>query len=141
MPLSPRLVDFLEGVNKLTARLKARGAAPTPGDSRMRMDALARYMSARPEIAHVEDGVIHHDGIETPVRIYSPEPEEALPVLVYYHGGGCMCGSVELYDPIVRKIARAARVIVASVEYRLAPENPYPAGLNDARAAAGNIWR
>lgn len=140
MPLSKNLEEFLEGVNKLKARLKERGEPLTPGSSRNRMNALAQFMSVRPEIEHVEDRVILHGEIKTPVRIYSPDPDKELPVLVYYHGGGGMCGSVELYDPITRKIALAAGVIVVSVDYRRAPENPYPAGLNDSIMAARKVW-
>ncbi len=140
MPLLQELAEFLEGVNKLNARLKARGAPLTTGDLRKRMNALANFMSIRPEIAHVEDRVIADDEIETPVRIYSPDPGKELPVLLYFHGGGHMCGSIELYDPITRKIALAANAVVVSVDYGRAPEHPYPAGLKDCRMAARKVW-
>jgi acetyl esterase len=74
------------------------------------------------------------------VRIYHPAPEAELPVLIYYHGGGHMAGSVTVYDPICRKLALAARHIVVSVDYRLAPECPYPAGLTDAYQVVKNLW-
>jgi acetyl esterase/lipase len=70
--------------------------------------------------------------------IYSPEPEAALPVMIFFHGGGHMCGSTDLYDPMCRKIALASRCVVISVDYRLTPEHPYPAGLQDAEYIIAN---
>jgi len=52
---------------------------------------------------------------------------------LHFHGGGHMCGSLELYDPISRKLALAVQAIVICVDYRLAPEHPYPAGLDDCQ--------
>jgi len=59
---------------------------------------------------------------------------------VYYHGGGHMAGSVDVYDPICRKIALATHHIVVSVDYRLAPEHPFPAGVEDACAVVQHVW-
>ena len=56
-------------------------------------------------------------------------------VLVYTHGGGWVFGSVETHDPFCRLLANAAGVIILSIEYRLAPEHPYPAARDDALAA------
>src|SRR5205807_4887853 len=58
-----------------------------------------------------------------------PDPE--LPVIVYFHGGGWTIGSVEQFDLVARQITNASGAIVVSVEYRLAPEHPYPAPLDD----------
>ena len=70
-------------------------------------------------------------------RLYVPLAGAApLPVLVYMHGGGWVIGAVATVDPFCRLLSEAARVIIVSVEYRLAPEHPYPAGLEDTLAAA-----
>ena len=66
-----------------------------------------------------------------PVRIYHPSPTKALPVLFHYHGGGHVIGSIETHDSTCRRLANTCNVVVVAVEYRLAPEHPYPAGLND----------
>ncbi|XP_067668800.1 neutral cholesterol ester hydrolase 1-like isoform X2 [Haliotis asinina] len=67
-----------------------------------------------------------------PVRTYKPKSaKEALPGLVYYHGGGWAVMNIETYDAICAYIARKTNIIVISVEYRLAPENPFPAGFDD----------
>ena len=75
-----------------------------------------------------------------PVRIYRPALTGEPKVVVFIHGGGHLSGSVEVYDPVARHLAMATGNIVVSVDYRRAPENPYPAGLSDAKAVIENIW-
>lgn len=76
-------------------------------------------------------------GHEIPIRIYIPEHEEEtpLPVLVYAHGGGFLFASIRAFDRIVRLMANEAKAIVVSVDYRLAPEAPYPAASDDGEDA------
>ena len=75
-----------------------------------------------------------------PVRIYRPALTGEPKVVGFIHGGGHLSGSVEVYDPVARHLAMATGNIVVSVDYRLAPENPYPAGLSDAKAVIENVW-
>jgi acetyl esterase len=138
---SPKLTQFLAQSNKLAARMRERKVAPSPELARAGMAQFANFVTDIPEIAHLEDRRIVGGGVHIPVRIYSPAPQQKLPVFMYYHGGGHMCGSVNLYDPMTRKMALAAKVIVVSVDYRLAPEHPYPAGLTDCYHATKNVWR
>lgn len=83
------------------------------------------------KLAAVEDTV----AAGVPVRIYTPRdlPRPA-GLLVYLHGGGGVIGDVDAADPPCRILAEAGRVKVISVEYRMGPEHPYPAALDDARA-------
>jgi acetyl esterase len=74
-------------------------------------------------------GDLDADGV--PVRVYRPSADDNLPVVVFLHGGGWTIGSVDVYDPITRALANAANAIVVSVEYRLAPEHPYPEPMDD----------
>jgi acetyl esterase len=69
------------------------------------------------------------DGV--PVRIYRPSPDPGLPVLVVFHGGGWVIGTAEQFDGIARQLANASGAVVVSVDYRLAPEHPFPAPLDD----------
>jgi len=121
--------------------LKKRGYEPTPANTREGLFNLTRSLVLdRPAIALVTDAVINGFSYAVPVRIYHPDPDLSLPALIYYHGGGHMAGSISIYDPICRKMALATKHIVVSVEYRLAPEFPYPAGVKDAFHVAKNIW-
>lgn len=72
---------------------------------------------------------------EIPIRVYTPEGDGPFPMCVYFHGGGFTIGSVDSHDPVTRRLAYEAGVVVVSVEYRLAPEHRFPAALEDAWAA------
>jgi acetyl esterase len=78
------------------------------------------------EIATITDEVV--DGV--PIRIYQND-EAPTGLIVYLHGGGHCIGSIGLMDNVARELAHAAGATVVSVEYRLAPEHPFPAGLDD----------
>jgi acetyl esterase len=69
------------------------------------------------------------------VRVYLPGADGPLPALVYFHGGGWVVGSIASHDPVCRRLASRTPAVVVSVDYRLAPEHPFPAGLEDAWAA------
>ena len=69
-----------------------------------------------------------------PIRVYRPRNASGA-LVVYFHGGGGVIGSIAAYDPTCRLIADETRAVVASIEYRLAPEHPHPAGVDDAVAA------
>jgi acetyl esterase len=81
-----------------------------------------------PQPVHaVED----RDARGIPVRVYRPSAETHLPIVVVFHGGGWVIGSLEQYDGIARWLANASGALVVSVDYRLAPEHPFPAPLDD----------
>jgi acetyl esterase len=70
-----------------------------------------------------------------PVRIFVPKNSGPLPVVLYFHGGGWVNGSLNTHDNTSRKIAQYGKVIVIAVDYRLAPEHPFPAAVQDCYAA------
>jgi len=87
----------------------------------------------RPEIARVREIDIPGRGGPIPARVYTPFDDDAVrPLLVYFHGGGWVIGSLEGYDTPCRRLALAANCEVVSVGYRLAPEDPFPAAVHDA---------
>ncbi|MFB6344615.1 MAG: alpha/beta hydrolase, partial [bacterium] len=85
-----------------------------------------------PPVSHVFERVI--DGYLR-VRIYSPEPKKDLPGCVFFHGGGFVIGNLETHDSFCHRLAREGRCHVISVDYRLAPEYPFPAPVRDAERA------
>lgn len=95
-------------------------------------------------VAKVEDVAIpagEAGGRSIPARVYRPEgvaSGAAPPVIVYYHGGGFVTGSVDIFDALTRALANATSSVVVSVDYRLAPAHPYPAAVDDAYAAL--VW-
>ncbi|AAZ28637.1 alpha/beta hydrolase [Colwellia psychrerythraea] len=131
--ISPKLVPLLEQANIAIAAAKATGQGFSAELVRQGLDNLSALMGAGPNIAIVKDSFLATSSHNIPVRIYNPAPNDMLPVLLHFHGGGHMCGSADLYDPISRKLALATQAIVICVDYRLAPEYPYPAGLDDCQ--------
>ena len=87
----------------------------------------------RPGIASVREIEIPARGGPVPARVYVPHDDGAVrPLLVYFHGGGWVIGSLEGYDTPCRRLALQADCVVVSVGYRLAPEHPFPAAVHDA---------
>ncbi len=80
---------------------------------------------------------------EVPVRIFLPgqETNHRLPVLLFFHGGGWVTGNIESYSPVCRALAQAVGCVVASVDYRLAPEYPFPTGLEDCYCAMQELLK
>lgn len=88
-----------------------------------------------PEL-RVEDREIDGPGGPIPVRIYWPPTDDAAPpVVMFFHGGGFVVGDLDTHDGTARQHAVGASAVVVSVDYRLAPEHPYPAAVDDAWAA------
>jgi acetyl esterase len=87
------------------------------------------------EVAEVRDIAVPGPGGQIPVRVFRPAGEGPLPLVAYAHGGGWALGSLDGFDPLCRALANDAGAVVASIGYRLAPEHPFPAGLDDVRAA------
>ena len=131
MPIDPQIAQLLaaarardpRGIEQLTvAEARVRGGSAP-------IDAMVPFE----DVPVVRDLVI--DGVAPiPARIYRPTAG-ILPLLVYFHGGGWVVGSVTISDNFCRALANASGCAVLSVEYRLAPEHRYPAAVDDAYAA------
>ncbi|WP_214731155.1 alpha/beta hydrolase [Exiguobacterium sp. s195] len=72
---------------------------------------------------------------DIPVRLYRPHHTEAIPAILFFHGGGFFGGTLETVENPCKLLAERANAVVLSVDYRLAPEHPFPAGLNDCYRA------
>jgi acetyl esterase len=111
----------------------------TPPQARDSFAALV-VGGRRPEhvvpVASVQDTSIPGADGGLPARIYRPDAAGVLPTVLLFHGGGWVIGDLETHDNTARAIARDARAVVVSVAYRLAPEAPFPAAVDDALAAA-----
>ncbi|WP_084963484.1 alpha/beta hydrolase [Thermoactinospora rubra] len=100
-------------------------------------DGFALQRGPRPRLPLVRDEFVEH----VPVRIYRADPgQEALPVVVYFHGGGWVFGSVRRNDALARDLAIRTGAVVVSVDYRLAPEHPFPAAAEDAWSVVRDLF-
>lgn len=127
MPLDPEASAWLE---------RQRGQPPR--SSLTIAETRAAYLRASAEAAdrvpvgRVEDLLIARG---LPSRLYWPSADSPLPVLVWFHGGRFISGSLETHDGLARALALASGWRVLLVDYRLAPEHPFPAAVEDASAA------
>ena len=105
--------------------------------ARKRLKLLKVPPEMLPDLRIENRTVGHGDVTGVPVRIYWPtdDTDRPLPVVVFYHGGGFCLGDLDTHDPVARAHAVGAGAIVVSVQYRLAPEHPFPAGVDDCWAA------
>lgn len=100
-----------------------------------------RRTSIPPAMASVSDYGVKGHGGTVHVRVYHPRVAGRLPIIVYFHGGGWFFGSVAASDRSNELLASAAQMIVVAVDYRLAPEAPYPAAWDDAADAYGWVTK
>ncbi len=123
MPLDPQVRQFLD-------RQAAMGVPASGTVSHIEQRAVARA-----RVMLVDERKIPGPGGEIPVRIYTPAVMRPLPVVVFFHGGGWVTGDLDTCDFACRTLSEWARCLVVSVNYRHAPEYPFPAALDDAYAA------
>jgi acetyl esterase len=132
MPLDPQAQALLD-------QMAATGAPPLHAQSveeaRQAVAAFAQLGGDPEPVSRVEDRKLPGPDGAIPVRIYTPAGSGPFPLLVYFHGGGWVLCDIETHDPVCRNLANAARCIVVSVDYRLAPEHKFPAAADDCYAA------
>jgi acetyl esterase len=130
VPLDPQARKLLDAV---------KGLPPvetlTPQEARARFVEAFKVRGEPEPVWKVEDRRIPGPGGEIPLRMYWPREGDRLPALVFFHGGGGVVGGLETHESVHRFFANAAGCVVAAVDYRLAPEHKYPAGLEDCFAA------
>lgn len=130
-PQAKALLDLIE----------TRGVPPVhllaPGEARRAYSERRFYTQpAAPPLAQVSELRLPGPGGEIGLRCYRPEDAgEGAPALLYFHGGGWTIGDLDTHDVLCRELALQAGCAVLSVDYRLAPEHPFPAAVDDARAA------
>ncbi|MEU7763001.1 MULTISPECIES: alpha/beta hydrolase [Micromonospora] len=137
MTLDPQVVAW-------RAARAAAGTAPlytqTLAQARAADLAAIRAGSGAVEpVAEVRDTTVPGPAGPLPVRIHRPDGDGPLPTLVYYFGGGWTLGSVDTADGICRRLVNLAAVQTVTVGYRLAPEHPFPAAVEDCHAALRHL--
>ncbi|MBX3027922.1 alpha/beta hydrolase [bacterium] len=132
MPLDPQARAFLDQLAAMGGQpLSSMGVA----EARQAMELLSQMRGAEVAIASAVDRTIPGPAGTIPVRFYTPNGTPPFPLLVYFHGGGWVLGSLDTHDEICRSLANGAGCVVVSVDYRLAPEHRYPAAAEDCHAA------
>lgn len=133
-PLHPEIAAYLTA---LAAREEPRQSALDPVDARQRLSRRRRVTRRMPVMHKVDDLVLRETAVPLRCRRYLPSSSADL-VIVFFHGGGWVTGDLETADGSARRLAKATSGEVLSVDYRLAPEHPFPAAVEDARHAI--VW-
>jgi acetyl esterase len=110
----------------------------TPDQGREQYLARVNKLKFSEAILRTEDRRIAGPGSDIGLRIYTPrelKAGEKLPVLIWFHGGGFVIGSLETHDSVCRMLANRADCLVVAVDYRLAPEHKFPAAVEDCHVA------
>ena len=108
----------------------------SPAELRRINASLTFYLTAgAPPLPHIEERIIDVPSGTARMRLYDPGAPAPAPTVVYIHGGGWVYGSIDTYDGVTRQLAARSGMRVLSIEYALAPEHPFPAGLDDCMAA------
>ncbi len=132
MPIDPQLQPLLDMINSQPPQSWTPERAP---EFRAIFDSMVTILGDGPATVAAEERTIPGPGGEIPVRIYRPEGVEDPGICVYFHGGGFVIGNLDTHDRDCRILAEQAQCLVVSVDYRLAPEHPFPAAPDDCYAA------
>ncbi|UCU93189.1 alpha/beta hydrolase [Hydrogenophaga taeniospiralis] len=131
-PMDPGLASFL-------AQAAAQGNPPLeslpPAVGRQIYRDLAAGLGLPPPAVATEDRSIAGPGGPLQLRIYHPDVSGSLPALLYVHGGGFVIGDLETHDAVCRTLCHDVGAVVVAVDYRLAPEHPFPAAVQDVVCA------
>lgn len=135
MPVDPQIAGLLEFLASMGTPAMHEG---TPEQARAAFRSLA--VGARPAekvvpVAEVADVTVPGPAGALSARVYRPAAAGPLPTVVLFHGGGWVIGDLDTHDNMARSICRDCDAVVLSVDYRLAPEAPFPAAVDDAVAA------
>ncbi|WP_249871698.1 alpha/beta hydrolase [Oceanobacillus saliphilus] len=126
MALHPDLKKFFESLPESDPNQKL-----IPEEQRKFMNAPVMPLEKRVQVHEVEDRLVPTAEGNVPIRIYTPVKKDVYPILLYFHGGAFFSGNLESHDEIVRPITIESGYKVIAVDFRLAPEHPYPAALED----------
>ena len=139
MPLDARARRFLD---TLAAMNPPSALSLTVAERRSALRQLLSLSGPAETVAGIEDRTVPGPDGTLAVRVYTPAAGHSAPLspgLIYFHGGGLVAGSLDTHDPICRSFANASGCRVLSVDYRLAPEHPFPAAVADGCAATAWI--
>ncbi|SDI97504.1 alpha/beta hydrolase [Chryseobacterium jejuense] len=130
MQLTPKINQILNHLEKI----QSFNPQNPLDDARKYLEAMSLQLSAKKEaVAMIEELDIPMENHQIPIRIYRPKGKtvQKSSAIIYIHGGWFIAGGYETHDAVVRKLANATGSAVIFIDYRLAPEHPFPAGLND----------
>jgi acetyl esterase len=138
MPLDPQMRQLLEEIQ--AQKLPPIYNIPI-AEARRRLLKMVVYPGLFYDGIETRDLLLKAPGRTIPIRIYLPSGHSPAPVGMFFHGGGWVTGCLETHDGFCRALAHQSKCAIVAVDYRLAPEHPYPAAVEDAWFATSWIAR
>lgn len=137
MPLDPHVRRLLQA---LSASGPPAAKSPTIEQRRDAFRGLMAFAETGVRVGRIEDDFLPGPAGLLRYRVYSPSAgaEDILPGLIFFHGGGLVAGNLDTHDPLCRALCNETGCRLIAVDYRLAPEHPFPAAVQDAYAAT--VW-
>lgn len=136
MPLDPPTAAVLDLIASSGASASMAQGTPAQARAGFRLMTVGiRDPGTLASVRAVEDGTIAGPAGDVPIRVYRPLLDGSVPTVLFFHGGGFVIGDLDTHDDHARLVCARVGAVVVSVDYRLAPENPFPAGLEDCIAA------
>ncbi len=135
MALDPQVRTIL---NQMAAIGRPQIHELSVAEARRASATLAALQGGPEPVARIDTLNLPGPSGNIPVRVYTPSGNAPFPILMHFHGGGWVVGDIESCDALCRTLCNAAGCIVVSVDYRLAPEHPFPAAVDDAYQAT--LW-
>ncbi|MFF2198752.1 alpha/beta hydrolase, partial [Streptomyces sp. NPDC058157] len=138
MPLDPPLAALLDQLNATPAP-RVRDTDPDVLRAAQRQLGAALPGQETIPVGSVEDSTVPGPAGDIPVRVYRPAADGPVPTVVFFHGGGWVTGDLDTHDDVTRRLCRDVQAVVVAVDYRQAPEHPFPAAYDDCLAAARHV--
>ena len=136
MPVDPHIGAMLAILANMGAPPVHEGTPEAGRAAYLRLTRDVRTPEQVVPVASAEDHVVPGAEGDLRARVYRPVGTGPFPVIAFFHGGGWVIGNLDTHDNMARNLCRSGRAVVVSTDYRLAPEDPFPAAADDAVAAA-----
>lgn len=135
MPLDPGIRSMLDMLESMNVPQICEGTPEAARTSFRMLTTGLKRAAPEIEVESVTSLAIPGPTGDIPARVYRPRAAGQLPTVLFCHGGGFVIGDLDTHDNQARRLCRDVQAVVVSIDYRLAPEDPWPAGIDDALAA------
>jgi acetyl esterase len=135
VPVDPHIAAVLAMMEQAGMPPMYEGTPEVGRAQYLALTAGARTPEQVVPVASTEDIAVPGAQGELKARVYRPDAEGPLPTVAFFHGGGWVIGDLDTHDNMARSVCRDSRAVVVAIDYRLAPEDPFPAAAEDAVAA------
>ncbi|SSC22191.1 alpha/beta hydrolase, partial [Klenkia terrae] len=136
VPVDPHIAAVLSMLDQAGMPPMYEGTAEAGRDQYLALTHGSRAPEHVVQVGSSEDRTVPGSEGDLKARVYRPEGEGPFPTVIFFHGGGWVIGDLDTHDNMARNVCKGSSAVVVSVDYRLAPEHPFPAAADDAVASA-----